>query len=296
MIKQDFSPYLGYPVNVAIDAADGPVSPDLAVVGLVGRAGVVGFDTSSSPSGETIVVHLVLSQPFVSDASQQFVEEIRAGPGPALVAGRAAEFVDLKDSIVDRAPVAFALAALTTIVVVFLMTGSLVLPVKALLFSVLSVGAVFGLLVLIFQEQALGIAGLLGYEGPEAIETTASVVIIVSTFGLATDYSILLLSRISEEHEAGRSDEEAVALGIQRSGPVITSAALLLAVALLALASSQIFLVKQLTVGQALGVLIDASLVRMLLVPAFMRILGRANWWAPRPLLRLRARLRNFAH
>ena len=107
---------------------------------------------------------------------------------------------------------------------------------------------------------------------------------IAATFGLATDYSILLLSRIVEEHESGRPDAEAVARGIQRTGPVITLAALLLSVPLLALASSRIFLIKQLGVGLAFGVLLDATLIRMLLVPASMGLLGRANWWAPAPL------------
>jgi RND superfamily putative drug exporter len=216
-------------------------------------------------------------------------------PEALLVGGRTAEFVDLKSSIVSRAPVAVALAALATLIVVFLMTASLVLPIKALLFNVLSIGANFGLLVLIFQKHLLGIDGLLGYAGPLAIETTVSVVIIVVTFGIATDYSILLLSRIGEEHDAGRPDEQAVALGIERSGPVITGAALVLAVALLALSPSRIFIAKQLTVGEALGVVIDASIVRMLLVPAFMRILGRANWWAPGPLLWARARILHVA-
>ena len=166
------------------------------------------------------------------------------------------------------------------------MTRSLVLAMKAVLLGAISILAGFGLLVLIFQKHALGLSGLVSYDGPAAIEISASVVIVASTFGLAMDYSILLLSRITEEHRAGRSDEEAVAHGLQRSGPVITSAAAVMAVALLALTSSQVFLVKELTVGQTLGILLDATLIRMLLVPATMRTLGRANWWAPAPLAR----------
>ena len=117
-------------------------------------------------------------------------------------------------------------------------------------------------------------------------------VVVAATFGLATDYSLMLLSRIVEEHEAGLPDAEAVARGMQFTGPVITLAALLLCVPLLAQATSRIFLVKQLSVGETLGVLLDVTLIRMLLVPASMMLLGRANWWSPAPLFRARARLR----
>jgi RND superfamily putative drug exporter len=109
------------------------------------------------------------------------------------------------------------------------------------------------------------------------------------TFGLATDYSVLLLSRIQEEHEAGRSNEQAIALGMERTGRVITNAALLLAVAYLAFATSRVFIVKEVTVGQAIAVVIDASIVRALLVPSLMQIMGQVNWWAPAPLRRARA-------
>jgi RND superfamily putative drug exporter len=139
-----------------------------------------------------------------------------------------------------------------------------------------------GLLVLVFQDRVLGIADAISYNGPSALELTSVVVLVAIALGIATDYSVLLLSRIVEEHRAGRSDDEAVAVGMQRAGAVITRAALLLALAVLALATSGIFLVKQVTFGLALGILLDATLVRMLLVPAFIGLLGRRNWWAPR--------------
>jgi RND superfamily putative drug exporter len=201
-----------------------------------------------------------------------------------LVGGNTAEFVDLKHSILSRAPIAIAIAALTTVAVLFLLTGSVVLAVKALILDALGLMAALGLLVLIFQHRLLGIDTLFAYNGPSAIETTAAVVMIASTFGLTTDYSILLLSRIVEQHAAGAADEDAVAVGIERSGPVITRSALLLAVALLALTSSRVFLIKELTVGQVLGIVIDVTVVRLLLVPAAIKLLGRANWWAPASL------------
>ena len=289
-IGRDYSPQLQYPVNVAV-RLDG-ITPDLALAGILQAPGVVGSRVLPGTPGGYAFAQLLLAEPLVSDGSRRVIEDLRSRPLPILVGGRTAEFADLEDSIVHRAPLAAGLAALATFVVVFLLTGSLVLPAKALLFNALGLAAVFGLLVLVFQQGAPIVAPLVGYEGPEGVELTASVVVIAATFGLATDYSILLLSRIVEEHESGRPDAEAVARGIQRTGPVITLAALLLSVPLLALASSRIFLIKQLGVGLAFGVLLDATLIRMLLVPASMGLLGRANWWAPAPLLRARARLR----
>jgi RND superfamily putative drug exporter len=247
-------------------------------------------------SRDTAVLQLVPSRPPYSQESQQLVNRIRAERAPLLVAGTTAEFLDLKHSIARHAALALALAAIATIAVLLAMTRSLLLPIKGLLLSALNLAATFGLLVLIFQSRALGVSALLGYHGPSAIETSVTVVILASAFGLATDYSIILLARITEEYRAGHSNDEAVALGMRRTGRVITSSALLLAVAVLALASSRIFLVKELTVGQAIAILLDATLVRMLLVPAFMRMLGPLNWWLPGRFRRPRARGALLAH
>jgi uncharacterized membrane protein YdfJ with MMPL/SSD domain len=294
-VSRDFSPNLEYPVDVAIELGHRELrglTPTQFAAALRFAPDVAFATPIQFGSRRTALVQLVLDQPPLSPSSEHLVAQLRAVGPAVVVGGTTAEFVDLKRSIEQHAPLAAALAALATIITLFLLTGSVVLAGKALLFHALDLGAAFGLLVLIFQDNALGIAGLLAYPGPSAIETTVTVVIIASTFGLATDYSILLLSRITEEHEAGASDEQAVALGIERTGPVITRAAMLLAVALLALASSREFFVKELTVGQVLGVGIDVTLVRMLLVPSFMSILGPLNWWAPGPLARAHARLR----
>lgn len=285
-IARDFPAQLEYPVNVLIRTNQPGAPEDLVAVHLVRTPGVAGFHILAYAQAGRALLQLELAQPPLTDASQRVVRLARARPATVAVGGRTAEFVDLKSSIAGRLPLAMLLAALLAGGVVVALTRSIVLGVKALLFNAIGISAAFGLLVLIFQHQALGIVNLLGYQGPAAVEINASVVIVAATFGLAMDYSILLLSRITEEHRAGHSDRAAVARGLQRSGPVITSAAAVMAVALLALTSSRVFLVKELTVGLALGVVLDATLIRMLLVPAAMRILGRANWWAPGPLRR----------
>ena len=132
--------------------------------------------------------------------------------------------------------------------------------------------------------------GILDYTGPMAIEVTSLVFVFAVTFGLATDYAVLVMARIKEQHDLGASNEEAVAMGIGRTGRVITAAALMISVVFLAFSVSQIFFMKQIAVAQAAGVLIDATIVRALLVPALMRILGEANWWAPGPLKRFQER------
>ena len=149
--------------------------------------------------------------------------------------------------------------------------------------------AAFGLTVLVF-EDGYG-SGLFDYNGPEAIETAMLVVVGATTFGLATDYAVLVLARIKEYHDAGEDNETAVALGIERTGRVITAAAVMLAVVFLAFTSSSIFFMKEVGFAQAAAVLIDASIIRALLAPALIRLLGAWNWWAPAPLARLYQRM-----
>jgi RND superfamily putative drug exporter len=182
-----------------------------------------------------------------------------------------------------------------TLIVLFLMTGSVLLPLKAVVMNALSLSAVFGLLVLIFQHGNL--QELLGYRNVGALDATQPILLFAIGFGLATDYGVFLLARIKEARDAGATNSEAVALGLERTGRIVTSAALLFAVAVGAFATSRIVFIKELGIGTALAVLIDASIVRTLLVPSLMELLGSANWWAPRPLRRLyeRAGLREPA-
>lgn len=209
---------------------------------------------------------------------------MRALPGPdeVLVGGQTAVFVDLKDSLVDRLPAAALIVLLTSVLVLLLMTGSLVLPLKAVLMNLLTLTATFGVLVLIFQDGHL--AGLFGTSAQGALDATQPVLLFAMVFGLSTDYGVFLLARIKEARDAGAGETEAVALGVGRTGRVVTAAALLFCVALGALATSSIVFIKELGFGTALGVLVDATVVRALLVPSLMRLLGRWNWWAPAPL------------
>jgi len=162
-----------------------------------------------------------------------------------------------------------------------------VLPLKAVLMNALSLSAMFGILVLIFQDGNL--QGLLSYRSQGALEVTQPVLLFAIGFGLATDYGVFLLARIKEAHDAGMPSSEAIAIGLERTGRIVTAAALLLAVAVGAIATSQLVFVKELGLGAALVVLIDASIVRALLVPSLMKLLGSRNWWAPAPLRRLHA-------
>jgi RND superfamily putative drug exporter len=226
----------------------------------------------------------------LSEASQSVVRRIRAldAPFPVGVAGRTAAFVDQKSSLAGHMPIALAWLAITTFAVLFLFTGSVILPLKALLMNALTISAAFGLLVLVFQHGRL--EGLLGYTSQGALESSQPVVLFAVAFGLSTDYGVFLLSRIKEARDSGIPDREAVAVGLERTGRIVTAAALLFCVAIGAFATSRIIFIKEVGLGTAVAVLIDATVVRALLVPSLMELLGRWNWWAPRPLRRLHAR------
>lgn len=243
--------------------------------------------------GSVAYANFALSQPALSGTSQEAVREIRdlAPPGAAtaLVSGNSARFIDQKQSLLEHAPLVVAIIALTTVVVLFLLTGSVLLPLKTLLMNSLTLGATLGLLVLAFQEGLLD--GPLDYTGPSAIEVTSLVFLFAVIFGLATDYAVLVMARIKERHDLGDDNQEAVAVGVGRTGRVITAAAVAIALVFLAFGVSSVFFVKQIAIGMACGVLIDATVVRALLVPSLMRLFGDWNWWAPAPLKRLYLRL-----
>jgi RND superfamily putative drug exporter len=236
--------------------------------------------------------NFALSGPALSGDSQDSVHAIRDLVPPAgtasLVSGNTAGFIDQKESLVEHAPVVVALVALTTLVLLFLLTGSVLLPLKTLLMNTLTLGATLGILVLSFEAGWLDWP--LDYTGPAAIEVTSLVFLFAVLFGLATDYAVLVMARIKERYDRGDSNEEAVATGIARTGRVITAAALAIAVVFLAFGVSSVFFVKQIAIGMAVGVMIDATIVRALLVPALMQLLGEWNWWAPAPLRRLQLR------
>lgn len=224
--------------------------------------------------------------------SQDAVREIRAAgaPGAArlLVSGNTARFIDQKQSLIEHTPLVVGIVIATTLLLLFMLTGSIILPVKTLVMNCLTLAASLGILVLAFQDGWLD--SIFSYIGPSAVEVTSLVFVFAVTFGLATDYAVLVMARIKEQHDLGAANEEAVAIGIGRTGRVITAAALMMAVVFLAFGVSSVFFMKQVSIAQAAGVLIDATIVRALLVPSLMRLLGEWNWWAPGPLKRFQER------
>jgi uncharacterized membrane protein YdfJ with MMPL/SSD domain len=222
--------------------------------------------------------------------AQHLVTALRADR-PAFrtwVTGSAAFLTDFKNQIINRIPYAVAVIALATFILLFLMTGSVLIPIKALIMNTLSLGAVFGALVWIFQDG--NASGVLGFHAFGAIEMWVPIIVFVFAFGLSMDYEVFLLSRVREQYDRTGDNAGAVAVGLQCTGGIITSAALLLLVVVGAFSASGITFIKLVGVGMIVAVLIDATVVRALLVPATMRLLGRANWWAPAPLRRLHAR------
>jgi uncharacterized membrane protein YdfJ with MMPL/SSD domain len=205
-----------------------------------------------------------------------------------LVGGATAWFVDQKAAISAHLPLALGILAVVTASFLFLMTGSLILPVMALAMNLLTVAVAAGLLVLIFQDGHL--SSLFGFTPIGGLEESNLVLLFILAFAMSTDYGVFLFGRIKEAHDGGLATRDAVAYGLERTGRLVTAAALLFCVALGAFTTSHIFFVKQLGVGVPLAVAIDATIVRALLVPALMGRLGEWTWWAPRPLRRLHTR------
>jgi putative drug exporter of the RND superfamily len=226
----------------------------------------------------------------LGDAARAEVERLKGDRPdfPTFVTGQASSLQDFTDSLWERAPIAFGMVALATLVLLFLMTGSVVIPVKALLLNVVSLGACLGVLVWVFQDGHL--EWLLRFDSVGAVEATIPLLVLAFGFGLSMDYEVFLLSRIVELHERGYSNDDAVVIGLQRSGRIITSAALLVVIVFSGFAVGKLLVIKQTGVGLATAVLLDATLVRMLLVPATMTLLGDWNWWAPQRLRRWHAK------
>ncbi|MFF7048307.1 MMPL family transporter [Streptomyces griseorubiginosus] len=226
----------------------------------------------------------------VDPGAQHLVRELRATKAPfdTKVTGTAAVLVDSKHAIGERLPWAAAFIVIVTLLLVFLLTGSVLIPIQAVLLNALSLTAMFGAVVWVFQDGHL--SGLLGFTSPGSIETTLPVLMFCVAFGLSMDYGVFLLSRIKEEHDRTGDHEEAIRHGLQRTGGLITAAAVILAVVMVAIGTSRVTNTKMLGLGIALAVLMDAMIVRSLLVPAVMKLTGKATWWAPKALRRLHHR------
>jgi RND superfamily putative drug exporter len=233
-------------------------------------------------------VSVVPSVEPLSDAGEQLAHEVRDLPSPigtVLVNGPSAQLVDSKSSLLDRLPWAALWIAISTFVLLFLMFGSVVVPIKALVLNVLSLTATFGAMVWIFQDGHL--SGLLDFTAVGSLAATMPILMFCVAFGLSMDYEVFLLSRIKEEHDITHDNRSSVAIGLERTGRIVTAAAVIISVVFIAFSTSGVAFVKLFGIGLALAVLIDAFVIRSTLVPAFMVLAGEANWWAPKPLRRL---------
>jgi RND superfamily putative drug exporter len=259
--------------------------------------------TGSYASGQALPVDPAVLQRFRSDrgtwlsvvpsveplssAGEHLAHDVRdlASPvGQTLVTGPSAQLVDSKDSLFGRMPLAALWIAVATFVLLFLMFGSVVVPIKALVLNVLSLTATFGAMVWIFQEGHF--ASLLGFTPTGSLAATMPILMFCVAFGLSMDYEVFLLSRIKEEHDRTHDNTASVAVGLERTGRIVTAAAVLISVVFIAFSTSGVSFIKLFGIGLALAVLMDAFVIRATLVPAFMRLAGEFNWWAPRPMRR----------
>ena len=291
-IQRDFGGAGSTPVTVAVSA---PPAKAAAVQDFADRLGdLEGVRSVAKPTnlgGDTWRVTVAVPGDPADREAQDVVREIRAldPPFATAVSGPAAEFVDQQAAIGSRLPAALLLLGGLTYLVLWLMTGSIVLPAKAIVMNALTVGAALAPLLFIYQAGRL--EGVLGYTSNGGVEPTDFLVTAAVVFALSTDYGVFLLGRIKEARDGGAGERDAVAVGIARTGRVVTAAAILLAVAIGAFSTSSISFIQQIGIATATGVLLDAFVVRTLLVPSLMALLGRWNWWSPRPLRRLHGRL-----
>ena len=291
-IERDFGGAGQTPVTVAIRAPSSDAAEVRSFAEQVG--GINGVRSVAAPvdlGRDTWQLDISVPGDPAADTAQAVVADVRAlNPGfPTAVAGPAAEFVDQQDAIGSRLPVAVLLLIALTFAVLWLMTGSVVLPIKAIVMNALTVGAALSPLLFIYQGGRF--EDLLGYTSNGGVEPTDFLVTAALVFALSTDYGVFLLGRIKEARDSGETDREAVAIGVARTGRVVTAAAILLAVAIGVFSTSSISFIQQIGIATATGVLLDAFVVRTFLVPSLMALLGKWNWWSPRPLRRLHDRI-----
>jgi RND superfamily putative drug exporter len=247
--------------------------------------------TPRSTGAELTAIDVLPKGPDQGPNARALVEEIRALdlPVSAMVTGDAARLTDYEHALSSRLPVAGGIVMAATFVLLFLFTGSVVVPLKAIVMNLLSLGASFGALVWVFQEGNLG--WLVGTEALGSLSITTPVLVFAMAFGLSMDYEIFLLGRIAEEWRRTRDNRLAVSRGLEGTARIVTAAALLMTVVFAGFVAGGFSPVKQVGFGLALAIVVDATIVRMLLVPAVMSLMGRANWWAPAPLRRLHRRI-----
>jgi RND superfamily putative drug exporter len=282
MATQDFPGQEGNPIEFVIPNGaafeselktyEGKVS---AVPGIVR----VGPEQIADSAVRFSAIHSMAPRSNEAEAMIKVIRDIAAPPG-TVIGGVAADYADTQNGIAKTLPWALGWIAIGVLILLFLFTGSIILPIKAVILNIISLGAMMGALTWIFMDGHLGwIVG--SFTNTHTIDTSMVILISVVTFALSMDYEVFLLSRIKEEHESGKENVDAVATGLQRSGRIITAAAFLLAIAFAAFLTSGVTNIKTLGFGVAFAVILDASVVRALLVPALMRLFGERNWWAP---------------
>ncbi len=283
------------PMQVVVESLSGQDQLVSYLTRLQQTPGVTGAQIAAV-NGDNALIQVDYNGDPISSEARTTLDDVRAVPAPpgsrVLVGGATAFLVDQLDSIGHVLPWMLAVMAVAMFVLLFLAFGSVVLPIKAIIMNTLSIGASFGAVTWIFQSGHL--SGLLHFSKLGYLDATDPILMLAVVFGLSMDYEVFLLSRIREEWDAARNrgeppgirNQNAVAIGLQRSGRIITSAAVLLVVVIGAFATSEVTTLKLLGVGMALAILVDATIVRALLVPAVMRLLGGVNWWAPAPLAR----------
>ena len=282
IIESRFDGLVGSPIEVVVPNGVGQESEISAFLNQVKNVdGVVRVGTFET-YGKDIRVQVISSVASRTTASEKVIHEIRAldKPTGTLIGGSAADFTDSQDGIAGKLPFALGWIALTVLILIFVFTGSIILPLKAIILNALSLCATLGAITWIFIDGHL--KWLVGdFTVTGTLDTGSVILVAVVVFGLSMDYELFLLSRIREEHLSGKTNIESVAVGLQRSARIITAAALLLAVVFATFITSGVTSIKMLGFGVALAVLLDATLVRALLVPALMRLFGERNWWAP---------------
>ncbi len=279
------------PIEAVVTGVTNPSQLAAYAAKITAIPGVTGVETTAR-HGTSVRLDVEYTPPPDSPQARQIVTSIRALAPPAhasvLVGGTAAMLVDELSSLGSTLPWMALLTAVTTFVLLFLAFGSVVLPLKAIVMNILSLSATFGVIVWVFQWGHL--SGPLGFAATGSIDPTTPILLLAIVFGLSMDYEVFLLSRIRERYDETGDSTAAVAAGLQRTGGLITSLALLLIIVVGLFSASSITFLKLLGVGMIVALIVDATVVRLLLVPATMRLLGRANWWAPGPLRRLYAR------
>jgi RND superfamily putative drug exporter len=286
-ILERFDGFEGSPIEVVIPNGVGRQSQVDAYLAQVLKVDGIARIAPTETYGNDLRIQVIPSEASRTLAAERIIHDIRDIPRPTgtLIGGAAADFTDSQDGIASTLPLALGWIAFWVMILIFIFTGSIILPIKAVLLNGLSLVATLGAITWVFIDGNL--KWLLGdFTVTGTLDTGTVILVAVVVFGLSMDYELFLLSRIREEHMAGKSNIESVATGLQRSARIITAAALLLAVVFAAFMISGVTSIKMMGFGVSFAVLLDATLIRALLVPALMRLFGESNWWAPKPLRR----------